>query len=74
MLLKIALLVVVLYVSVLPRTIFATFILKVYVIILSLVLAREKLCIIYFYLILYSSVILNVITMYINFILDVQLS
>ena len=49
-----------------------------YVVILSLVLAREtKIIFIYIYnlyLLLLLSVILNVITMYIHFILDVELS
>ena len=36
--------------------------------------STQQLCIIYFYLILLLSVILSVITMYINFILDVELS
>ena len=35
---------------------------------------EQKLCIIYLYLIIVLSVILNVITMYIRFILDVELS
>ena len=48
----------------------------IYVVILSLVSAREtkNMYNIYLYLILLLSVILNVITVYINFILDVKLS
>ena len=57
-----------------PEGFFATFIVICSYFISGFSAGNKKICMIYFYLILLLCVILNIITMYIDFTLDVELS